>query len=428
MSPDAMLTPEIRGWCPGAYAPMASNDGLLIRPKIIGARLTGRQAQAIAEIAAECGNGAIDLSQRAQLQIRGVREETREAALRKLDAAGLLPPSAAAERITNIVASPLAGLTLTAFDANALAEALAAALQRDPALSALPAKFLFLIDDGGPLPLDDAEADIRIEAAPNGMRAIRAAGMSTQAIIVAHEDAVPTALALARVFIALRKDRESEWRRMRSLVKATGVDKLLGAASLTATDYAPAPRTRGAIHGAKQIAGLAFCGVSMPFGRWLARDLATAAEFALNEGLGELRLTPWRTIIIPTKSAEAASRVSLLARVHGFINSSEDLRLAVVACPGAPECPQALGPTRNILSRVAALAHELAGADGIGVHISGCAKGCVRPGVTPVTLLVTPQGYDIIDNGRADGQPARQALELPAVVQELAARAAEKTP
>ncbi len=68
--------PEIKGWCPGAYAPMQSGDGLLIRAKIIGSRLTAEQARAVAAIAADCGNGEMDLSQRAQLQIRGVSEAT----------------------------------------------------------------------------------------------------------------------------------------------------------------------------------------------------------------------------------------------------------------------------------------------------------------------------------------------------------------
>ncbi len=423
----AVLAPEIRGWCPGAYTPMASNDGLLIRPKIIGSRLTAAQAREISSIAADCGNGEIDLSQRAQLQIRGVSEATLADALLRLDAIGLLAANAEAERITNIVAAPLAGLTGAPIDANALAAALATALQKDAALRALPAKFLFVVDDASGLPLGDVAADIRIESTDDDRIALRIAGAPAVSAMVAAADAVYTALGLARAFLTLRGDNTFEMRRMSAIVKAHGADAVFQNAAAPTQPCTPASTPRGVIHGAQIVNGARFVGVATPFGRWRARDLAAAAEFAANEGVGELRLTPWRAMLIPTQSAQAAAQIALLARARGFITSSDDLRLAVVACPGAPECPQAHGATRNTLSRVAALAQHLAGADGVGLHISGCEKGCARSQTTPVTLLVSTQGYDIIDNGRASDPPCAHAPTIEAVVLALAARAAEKS-
>jgi len=141
MSPTA----EIKGWCPTAYRPMESGDGLLIRAKVIGARIDATQLSAIAYIAKTFGNGLIDLSQRAQLQIRGVKASTLQDALATLDVAGLLPINADVERITNILVPPLAGLDPSAaFDANALVADLAKALAQDATYYALPAKFLFI--------------------------------------------------------------------------------------------------------------------------------------------------------------------------------------------------------------------------------------------------------------------------------------------
>ena len=73
MSP---IAPRRKGWCPGALRPMETGDGLLARVRASGGRLTPGQAAAIADAALTCGNGAIALSARGNLQIRGVSEES----------------------------------------------------------------------------------------------------------------------------------------------------------------------------------------------------------------------------------------------------------------------------------------------------------------------------------------------------------------
>ena len=137
--------PEIKGWCPGALTPMESGDGLLLRAKIIGSKLSLTQLSEIAAIALDCGNGWIDLSQRAQLQIRGVTETTLAPAQARLKSIGLLASDAATESRLNIMASPLAGAASP--DANEIAARLARAIAEDQALASLPGKFLFLVDD-----------------------------------------------------------------------------------------------------------------------------------------------------------------------------------------------------------------------------------------------------------------------------------------
>ncbi len=149
--------PEIKGWCPGALRPMQSGDGLLLRAKTVGPRLTALQALELAAIALTCGNGLLDLSQRAQLQLRGVSEATLDEALRRLAGIGLLAEDAGIESVLNILAPPLAGFEAMAFDARQLASELAAAIASDLVLRGLPGKFLFLIDDGADPGLADSE-------------------------------------------------------------------------------------------------------------------------------------------------------------------------------------------------------------------------------------------------------------------------------
>ncbi len=413
--------PEVKGWCPGAFAPMQSNDGLLMRAKVIGSRIDAAQLAALACIAADCGNGLVDLSQRAQLQLRGVTEATLPEALRRLDAAGLLARDAAAERVTNIVAAPLAGRDGGAFDANALAAELAQALQAETSLRALPAKFLFAIDDGGALPLGDVEADIRVEATPPGRVAISIAG-SDRAALVALAEAVPTALALARAFIELA-DANFEMRRMRRLVAAKGADRVMRHAGLVSAAHARPAHASSVFLGA--VMDPSFAGVAAPFGRWTATELTGLAALAEAEGCGELRLTPWRAFLIATATLAAAQRIIAEAQSRGLIVSGDDARLAVVACPGAPECPQAQGETRTHLARLAPLAQKLAGADGVGLHLSGCAKGCARPKGSAVTLVANDGLFDLVANGRAGDAPSLTGLTLDAAEAALAARVKE---
>ncbi len=417
------MSPEIKGWCPGAFAPMRSNDGLLLRAKIVGSRIDAAQLAALAAIARDCGNGLVDLSQRAQAQLRGVGEATLDEALARLDAAGLLARDAAAERVTNIVASPLAGLNDAAFDANAFAASLADALQADRALAALPAKFLFSVDDGSAPQLGDVDADIRIEAASQESVAIRLGGCDSRALLVERSQAIPAALALARAFVALR-DGAFDLRRMRRLIEAIGADSILDKAGLFAVDHARVARSAKVFLGAVE-QKTSFAGVAAPFGRWRAAELARLAALAQEHGLSGLRVTPWRAFLVPTQTTDAAQRIVAEAAALGLIVSHADPRLAVAACPGAPECPQAQGETRTHLARLAPLAQKLAGKDGVGLHVSGCPKGCARPKSSAVTIVARDGLFDFVENGRADGAPLMRELTIDAVETALATRAEE---
>jgi precorrin-3B synthase len=402
--------PEIKGWCPGALTPMESGDGLLMRAKVVGSKLSLTQAREIAAIALDCGNGRIDLSQRAQLQIRGVTETTLTAAQARLKSIGLLALDAATESRLNIVASPLANSA--SFDANEVAARLARAIAEDQALKALPGKFLFLVDDSSAPSLRDVDADIRLEAR-GAQFAVVLDGARDQAVIAPPAAAIDAAVALARAFIELRAGRAFELRRMRALVDAMGAEPLLRAAGLTSEPYSSTCRQSALsdLLGAREIGENFFAGFAAPFGRFLAGEFASLADAASREGATELRLTPWRAILAPTRSLEQAARIVEAARALGFIVDAADARFAIAACPGAPECSQARGPTRMDLDAIVDVARELS-RGGIGAHVSGCAKGCAKPSPTPLTLVANGGFFDLIYNGAASDAPAATGLTL----------------
>ncbi len=68
--------PYRKGWCPGALKPMETGDGLLARVRAPRGRLSLDQAAALADAAIACGNGAIGLTARANLHLRGLSQRT----------------------------------------------------------------------------------------------------------------------------------------------------------------------------------------------------------------------------------------------------------------------------------------------------------------------------------------------------------------
>src|SRR4051794_27954218 len=93
--------------CPGSLVLHVAEDGRLARVRVPGGRLRAEQVVALAR-AAELGNELVDLTSRANVQVRGLPEGAARELTALLLGAGLLP-SAAHDRARNVIASPLAG-------------------------------------------------------------------------------------------------------------------------------------------------------------------------------------------------------------------------------------------------------------------------------------------------------------------------------
>ena len=99
-----------RGWCPSTLRPMETGDGWLVRLHPPGTRLSPAQLRRIATLAAEHGNGLIEISARANLQIRGVTAESHPKLVERLLAERLVDEhdGDGPQRLTLV--SPIAGL------------------------------------------------------------------------------------------------------------------------------------------------------------------------------------------------------------------------------------------------------------------------------------------------------------------------------
>ncbi|WMY12775.1 oxidoreductase [Paraburkholderia phenoliruptrix] len=172
--------------CPGLARIVAARDGGICRIKLPGGELSAAQADAIAHVSARHAAGVIELTNRANLQLRGVRggeEAALSAAL--VDARlGPLPDgeaegearldALAADDIRNVMISPTAGRDPCAlFDTRPLCAALLALLQSDARFAALSPKFALLVDGGERLARLDHPHDVWLAAAQDGSGEIR---------------------------------------------------------------------------------------------------------------------------------------------------------------------------------------------------------------------------------------------------------------
>ncbi|MGY8676364.1 precorrin-3B synthase [Bradyrhizobium sp. UFLA05-153] len=377
-----MSAVAIKGWCPGALRPMLSGDGLVVRVRPHGGRLAATQAAGIAELAARHGNGLIDVTSRANLQVRGVTETAHLPLLDGLAQLGLLDADPGTESRRNILVTPFWNVgDDTCLLAGELEQALA-----DSALD-LPTKFGFAIDDGRERLLAGASADVRIERDRAGELVVRADGAELGRT-AARGEAVAAALALAEWFMASGGAKGGRGRMAAHIAAgATLPEGLRGDAEPAAAAVGPRPGLYP--HGA--ILGVAF------------GQLPHAALTHLASCAPALRMTPWRMIL--------AEGLREMPGGEGLITEADDPALRVIACSGAPRCREAHADTRAL---AATLAPHIA--PDARLHVSGCAKGCAHSGPAAVTLVATRDGFDLVRCGSTRDMPVLRGLSSAEIV------------
>lgn len=136
--------------CPGVLRPWPADDGALVRIRVPGGRLRAASLMALAAVAEEYGDARVHVTGRANLQLRGLPLSDGvlpERVVTAIEATGLLP-SRAHDLARNVLTSPLTGLVGGRADLRPVTAALDALLLSEPALAALPGRFLFTLDDG----------------------------------------------------------------------------------------------------------------------------------------------------------------------------------------------------------------------------------------------------------------------------------------
>ncbi|WP_282507505.1 precorrin-3B synthase [Burkholderia cepacia] len=436
--------------CPGLVRVVAAADGGLCRIKLPGGRLDARQARAIAAAARAYGSGAIDATNRANLQLRGIRDGAADALTRALLDAGLGPRAeaaagsandtaalAASDDVRNIMLSPLAGHDPAALiDSHAIAIPLLDMLASEPRRGELSPKFSIQLDGGESVAALDHPHDIWLAAWRRADGAVRiAAGLAgcppvadgdrpasvdvspdqavalVRALLLAFLDLAPADVTRMRALLATYGERALLERAQHYLTFPLTADPALASWRRTSTDWALRFGMRPSLDTARGSVG-----AQCVLGRLDATQLERLAALAEADGDGTLSMTPWQGVFlhgVPNERAPAT--LDALASL-GLVCRPSDPLATLVACTGSAGCAKARADTKHdALALAARIGHP------VDVHLTGCERHCALPHPATHTLVaVAPAHYDLYRRDAAEGLGAPLARHL--TIDQAAAR------
>ena len=332
--------------CPDLWSGSFAKDGLLLRMRIPGGILTVPQCEAIAHFVMQSGSGYMQVTNRANLQIRELQTAIAPDTFRQFQELGLASRTVSVDSLRNVMASPTAGFDAQMLvDTRPLVSAWDDYLQTHPELAALSPKFSVGLDGGEAVSMGDRHNDIvlsaerlltgvtlaagvtlfpealstveptdLVEAAPTTAFRLYLAvegGVSDTGILIPPQHSISLLAALARVYLDYSQGRQrpdgrkprlrhviAEWGMMgyldrvqQCLPASLPVSVLQGA---IATADHPRPRSSQArnriaaahlgIHSQRQ-PGLSYIGLALPLGRLEASQLRSLA--ALTQTLAQ---------------------------------------------------------------------------------------------------------------------------------------------
>jgi len=364
----AVAARPVPDWCPGVLRLHAAGDGGLARVRLPGGRLTLDALRALRDAAA-LGNGVVEVTSRANVQVRGIADDAEPALAAVLHAGGLLP-SPEHDRVRNIAASPLGGrLPSSLVATDDVVVALDEQLRAAPALAALSGRFLFAVDDGSGT-VGGRGADVALTAGRDGRFRLVLAGRATSLAAPAGA-AAATAVDAASAFldVAGRSGHSGAWR-IADVPDGPGLVAREVGATLAgpAPPRAPATVTLGRL---AQADGRRAVTVLPPLGRLDPPMLDALVAI----GRDDVRASTRRTLSLVDVPAGEEDRLLHELGAAGFVASEDSGWWGLTACSGMGACARARLDVRALAAERATRRRPGAAPE----HWSACERGCGRP-------------------------------------------------
>lgn len=350
--------------CPGVLRPWSADDGAIVRLRFPRG-LTPARLRAVMAAAQEFGAPFLQLTSRANLQVRGLPDPLPAEVVERFESL-VESPSPTHERVRNILVEP--------FDPQAAdaAARLDDALCARADLAGLPGRFLFAVmGTRSPGRVLGENPDITVVAADEADKADAVVVRAPDGLLrheVPRGQGIGAALDVAAEFLTVRPD-DRVWRLGDLPANAPVFASFSAMPVHHVSPLLPGP-----------LAGGLFAAI--PLGLMDAEGVRALCEAAENLGSERLWLTPWRGICLPTATPTDAVWATLAERGFG----DPDAR-RVTACIGSPWC-------RRTDVETVPLARSLLGGAGVPggppVHLSGCPRRCGAPQRPHVDLFPTP--------------------------------------
>ena len=423
-------------------------DAFMARLRIPGGQLKTFQLREIAALAKELTTGYVQITTRANLQIRLIEPKNAPAVLRRIQLIGLHTRGAGADNIRNLTSNPTAGIDPhELIDCTLYVQELAQLIINHREFYDLPRKFNIAFDGGGLIGSVEDTNDI-------GMKAVRlgdqiffriAVGGATGhkafardlGVIVSPDDIVKVAVALIRVYLANGNRGDRKKARLKHLLEKwsleqylTETEKLLGV-QLTRSPFDPnaiiypfesVPHSHVGAFPQKQ-SDLYYLGVSLPVGQITPKQLQRLADIADHYGSGEIRLTVWQNFIIPNIPAAFLESVKRDIRRMGLDWKQSNLASGVIACTGNKYCKFSSTDTKgHALALIKHLENRIQLDVPVNIHFTGCPNSCAQHYMGDIGLLGAKtsdgrEAYHVCVGGgfgknQAVGRPVFQAVSF----------------
>jgi ferredoxin-nitrite reductase len=433
--------------CPGLFYGSEAQDGILSRMRIPGGILNYAQALAIADLIDQYAADYVQVTNRANLQIRGLAENIHPDVFSNLQKLGISSRLLEIDPIRNIMASPTAGIDpQQLLDTRPLVQAFDNYLQSHPELAALSPKFSVGFDGGELVSICDRRNDITLVAqhSPAHDYSFRLYlnldgknSFDTGVVIWANYLSVLAALTQVYLTYCSSQPQSQRKPRLRHLLADWGVEAYLEKVEcyleLTWQRMTEERTQVGqnynhlGIHQQHQ-PGLSYIGIALPLGRLASQQLRELADLAQIYGNGTIRLTPWQNLLLSDLPNSQLPEIKQCLGLREFNWEATRLDSTMVACAGSTGCASAATDTQ---SQALALARDfrqrLKLDQPINIHFSGCEKSCAQHHPSDIALVGNQAMIDSYDVyvGTGESSFGRQILQavgaaqIPGLIEQL---------
>jgi ferredoxin-nitrite reductase len=418
--------------CPDIYHPAVARDGLLTRLRIPGGVLSAAQCVAIDQLLTATGLDYLQVTNRANLQLRALTKDLDQEVLTALTACGLAASDTAVDGIRNIMLSPTAGIDVQELiDVRPLAAAWHQYLTDHPKLGVLSTKFSVGFDGGGSVGIIDRPNDITLLAVSDHDLELylgiggRGSAPVPVGVRLGLDECIPMLGAIAQAYrqgIELFGGDSRRKLRLRDVVDRWSLTDF---SEIVQREFAGYGRfifknldgagsgERGAGNGCdnyhlglhqQRQADQYYLGIVLPLGRWNRWQVQGVGEIANRYGSAAIRITPWQNIILPDIEVDDLERVQGLITELGLIHTANHPSSLLRACAGSTGCQFGATDTqRDAIELSNYLAANFNLDRPLNIHFSGCDKSCAQHDQADITLWGVAGTTE---------QPGRYRLEL----------------
>jgi ferredoxin-nitrite reductase len=406
-----VLSPIERSICPDIYHPAVARDGLLTRLRIPGGILNQLQCLTISELLETIGLEYIQVTNRANLQLRSLAADLTPARLENLATCGLAASNTAVDGIRNIMISPTAGIDAQELvDVRPLADAWHQYLNHHPELGILSTKFSVGFDGGGSVSILDRPNDITLLAVSSSEFSLylsmgdRGDPPLPVGVRLTIDECLPMLAAIAQSYrqgIELLGGDSRRQPRLRAVIdhySLTGfseiVQRELAGSSRFVFKNSGLERLDVGKHSHRHLgiqpqrqSDRYYLGVVLPLGRWTIDQIKGLGEIAARSGSGEIRLTPWQNLIVPDVKAIDLVMVQEVVADLGLVQTANHPSSLLRACAGSTGCQFSATDTQaDAIDLSEYLAATVTLDRPVSIHFSGCEKSCAQHDRADITL------------------------------------------